>query len=255
MPLAEPPEAHTTEKKLTRVQKLSFDEVANRIWAETKTPVLVYATEHALNVEKMPLGSSLERFVKADNKSFRSELQQESSTTETSMEVDAEGETNDEFFAPSDMLRSPPKRKHRSDSVDSMASNRASMGSRDGSDDAGQEAASVLQSISVADGAGAAQAHDPFTGLKGDMDRMRVAAEQAAAQAQKFATAQQVDSVPPPAYEPPPLPERRAADAGEKSGYGAAPGPEMQEKQSTSVLQRLPSQGEGKGLDMDMADD
>lgn len=87
------------------------------MWQETKTPLVVYATEDALNTPRAPLSGPLERFVKADNKTFRQELNQEQSQVEQSTAP-----------AAADLV-SPSKRKHRSDSMDSMDSNRASQGS------------------------------------------------------------------------------------------------------------------------------
>lgn len=89
------------------------------MWQETKTPLLVYATDEALNTPKSPLPSQLERFVKAENKTFHQELNQERNET---------SETKRATFV--DPI-SPSKRKHRSDSVCSMDSNRASLGSDD----------------------------------------------------------------------------------------------------------------------------
>lgn len=89
------------------------------MWQETKTPLLVYATETALETARAPLCSALERFVKADNKAFRQEINQE------------KAEANErKKSGPIDPI-SPSKRKHRSESFDSMDSNRASLGSDD----------------------------------------------------------------------------------------------------------------------------
>lgn len=89
------------------------------MWQETKTPLLVYATEEALNTPRAPLSTSLERFVKAENKAFRQELNQEKT------------ETHEKRKSISVDPLSPSKRKHRADSFDSMDSNRASLGSDD----------------------------------------------------------------------------------------------------------------------------
>lgn len=89
------------------------------MWQETQTPLLVYATDEALNTPKSPLPNQLERFVKAENKTFHQELNQEQNET---------SETKRATFV--DPI-SPSKRKHRSDSVCSMDSNRASLGSDD----------------------------------------------------------------------------------------------------------------------------
>ena len=83
-------------------------------------PLLIYATEAALDVPRVPLSSQLERFVKADNKAFRQELNNEKNESGTSKQT-ATVET-----------MSPSKRKHRSDSMDSVDSNRASVGSDEG---------------------------------------------------------------------------------------------------------------------------
>lgn len=86
------------------------------MWLETRTPLLVYATEEAVNTPRAPLSSPLERFVRADNKAFRQEL---------SREINEAAELK--RTGPEDPM-SPPKR-HRSNSPDSMDSNRASIGS------------------------------------------------------------------------------------------------------------------------------
>lgn len=88
-----------------------------RLWNDTKTPFLVYATEEALETPPVGLSTALERFIKAENKAFHQELARENE----------EAQTERRSIEP----LSPSKRKHRSDSMDSMASNRASIGSDD----------------------------------------------------------------------------------------------------------------------------
>lgn len=95
-----------------------------RTWEETKTPLLVYASEAAARAEPTALPVALERFVKADNKAFQQELNQE--VSESVWEGDMQAQGNSVPF-------SPTKRKHR-DSNDSMNSNRPSIGSVDGQD-------------------------------------------------------------------------------------------------------------------------
>jgi hypothetical protein len=88
------------------------------VWYETKTPLLLYATEEAVSTPKAPLSDALSMFARLDNKAFRQELRQpatDSREERTRVSVDAV---------------SPSKRKHR-DSMDSMNSNRASIGSED----------------------------------------------------------------------------------------------------------------------------
>jgi hypothetical protein len=91
--------------------------VHQRVWNDTKTPFLVYATEEALETPPVALPTPLERFIKAENKAFHQELARENE----------EAQTERRSIEP----LSPSKRKHRSDSMDSMASNRASIGSDD----------------------------------------------------------------------------------------------------------------------------
>lgn len=91
------------------------------MWQITKTPLLIYATKEALDTPVVPLTGPLERFARAENKAFRQEL-----TQENTHESD-ERRPGPTFVDPI----SPSKRKHRSDSIGSMDSNRASIGSDD----------------------------------------------------------------------------------------------------------------------------
>lgn len=102
------------------MQKIEIERALREVWQETKLPLVVYATEDALNILNDPLSLPLERFVKADNKTFRNEL---------NMERTNEQENRRPVF--SDPI-SPSKRKHRADSMDSLDSNHASVGSDGG---------------------------------------------------------------------------------------------------------------------------
>lgn len=97
---------------------LSYAEVHECVWEETKTPLLVYASEQAMSEEATPLSNHLERFAKADNKAFRQELNQEMADPA----AEEAGATNPRS----------PKRKRWADSPDSMATDRASAGSEVG---------------------------------------------------------------------------------------------------------------------------
>ncbi|GAO16854.1 hypothetical protein UVI_02011760 [Ustilaginoidea virens] len=100
-----------------------MERVLREVWHETKAPLMIYATEAALDAARTTLSAPLQRFVRADNKAFQQELNQEM--------VD----TSENEIKPTTGLMepmSPTKRKHRADSVDSMDSNRASIGSDDG---------------------------------------------------------------------------------------------------------------------------
>ncbi|KAH6893234.1 hypothetical protein B0T10DRAFT_481793 [Thelonectria olida] len=101
-------------------EKVEIEQVFKRMWEETKTPMLVYATDEAIDAPQTPLTSALGRFVKADNKSFHQDENAEINEASSS-------ERRNTFVDP----LSPAKRKRRSDSPDSMDSNRASLGSVD----------------------------------------------------------------------------------------------------------------------------
>lgn len=99
-----------------RSEKVEVERVLRDIWHETKVPVLVYATEEAVSTPKAPLSDALNMFVRSDNKAFRQELKKPAP------------DSRDERRYPDPI--SPSKRKHR-DSMDSMDTNRASIGSED----------------------------------------------------------------------------------------------------------------------------
>lgn len=92
------------------------------MFQESKSVVVIYATEAALDgVPPLPLADPLQRFVKADNKTFKAEIARAEQEKETAVEpivIDQADVTP----------LSPSKRKYRSNSVDSMDTNRASLG-------------------------------------------------------------------------------------------------------------------------------
>jgi hypothetical protein len=96
------------------------------MFEESKNPSLVYATEAALQgISPEPLTDPLQWFVKVDNKTFRTELAREKAEGETQADVAAASEGSNAIpLAP----MSPTKRKYRSNSNDSVASDRASIG-------------------------------------------------------------------------------------------------------------------------------
>ncbi|EFY93866.1 ubiquitin interaction domain-containing protein [Metarhizium acridum CQMa 102] len=116
------------DKRLSyTLQKVEIERVLRDIWQETKTPLMVYATETALNTARAPLTAALQRFATAENKAFRQELHHEA--TEAA-EAEADEGKKTPGSGPIEPI-SPSKRKHRADSIDSMDSNRASIGSDD----------------------------------------------------------------------------------------------------------------------------
>ncbi|KAL9471219.1 hypothetical protein ACSS6W_009160 [Trichoderma asperelloides] len=99
-------------------EKIDIERVLRNVWYETKTPLLLYATEEAVSTPRTPLSDALNMFAKSDNKAFRQELRQPTA------------DSGEERMRVSVDPISPSKRKHR-DSMDSMNSNRASIGSED----------------------------------------------------------------------------------------------------------------------------
>ncbi|WDK12117.1 ubiquitin interaction domain-containing protein [Colletotrichum graminicola] len=108
-----------------KAEKCSFEQVMEKMFWETKGPLLVYATEDAINTPVSPLSDALQRFARAENKNFKQELNQES--------IDESVQSRNTNMSPI----SPSKRKYRSGSVDSMATNRASLGNSDTNSRAG----------------------------------------------------------------------------------------------------------------------
>ncbi|PHH63404.1 hypothetical protein CDD81_6005 [Ophiocordyceps australis] len=127
------------DEQPVKTEQVEIERVLREVWQETKTPLLVYATETALKAPLKTLSPALERFVRADNKAFCQELkQQEKQPTKPATAKDLEP-------------GSSPKRQHRADSMDSMASNRASIGSegQEHFDDSGDER-QALMSMDIA---------------------------------------------------------------------------------------------------------
>ncbi|KAK7698951.1 hypothetical protein SLS64_012006 [Diaporthe eres] len=102
-----------------RQETTTFAKVQEAIFTEvdtdgSKVPILVYATDKAMNEEPAPLSDALKTFVKFDNRLFKQELLEEPTPTDKKRN------------AP--QLPESPLKRQRSASVDSMATNRASLG-------------------------------------------------------------------------------------------------------------------------------
>ncbi|KAH7033166.1 uncharacterized protein B0I36DRAFT_105715 [Microdochium trichocladiopsis] len=61
------------------VEKATIDEVLHAASTESRYPMLIYATEAAMQATPVPLSDALRRFVKLDNRSFQAELSREAS--------------------------------------------------------------------------------------------------------------------------------------------------------------------------------
>ncbi|KAI0381757.1 hypothetical protein F5Y04DRAFT_254284 [Hypomontagnella monticulosa] len=60
-----------------KTQKATLEEVLDAAGTESRNPILVYASEAAMEIEPIPLSDALRMFVRADNRSFQQELAQE----------------------------------------------------------------------------------------------------------------------------------------------------------------------------------
>ncbi|KAI0875516.1 hypothetical protein GGS24DRAFT_499735 [Hypoxylon argillaceum] len=99
-------------------EKVTLDDVLNAAGTEAKSPILVYASEVALNQEQIPLSDALRMFVKADNRSFQQELAQEESSQKTKNQLgDVQMQDQSEIGITAEALARIPseargKRKH-----------------------------------------------------------------------------------------------------------------------------------------------
>ncbi|KAI1171476.1 hypothetical protein F4777DRAFT_565466 [Nemania sp. FL0916] len=68
-----------------RTEKTTLQDVLSSVGTtkESRNSILIYATEAAINEEKIPLSDALRMFVKADSRSFQQELAQETNTHTT----------------------------------------------------------------------------------------------------------------------------------------------------------------------------
>lgn len=206
-----------SEQPVTAV-KVNVEDVLREVWQLTKNPVLVYATEEAITAAPTPLSGPLDRFVRAENKAFRQELTQEENQEAAWEDVEQNrGMQLDPI--------SPSKRKHRDASVDSMDTNRASIGS-DGKN--GFDNPFEGQTVELA-GAGI----EPPT-------YSQVASSYAAVAASE------------PLTPPPVLPPRPAGfydvDTVQSATAEEPQAPEMQERQGMPLF-RTNTHGEGQGGD------
>lgn len=112
---------------LTMFQPTTFDTVREKMFSEVDAtgrivPIFVYATDQALSETPIPLPAALQTFVKHDNRLFKQELLEEPEQA-----PEPESEQREKKRVGFKTPQSPAKR-HRSDSGDSMDSNRASTG-------------------------------------------------------------------------------------------------------------------------------
>ncbi|KAI0840102.1 hypothetical protein F5Y06DRAFT_263648 [Hypoxylon sp. FL0890] len=112
-----------------KAEKTTLEDVLHAAGTESKYPILVYASEAAMETEPILLSDALRMFVRADNRSFRQELDQEQNQEQQpAPSLQPSGVTAEDLsHVP---VLSPGKRKH------SIGSSVATHGSsRDGLDD------------------------------------------------------------------------------------------------------------------------
>ena len=104
-------------------QPVTYETVMREACGVGSLAILVYATDNALGQEKLPLSDALKSFVKLDNRLFKQEL----------LQSDRLGHSNSPDKKRSAVLGadSQSKRRQRSNSMDSMATNQASAGDLD----------------------------------------------------------------------------------------------------------------------------
>ncbi|EMR63837.1 putative ubiquitin interaction domain-containing protein [Eutypa lata UCREL1] len=112
------------------VEKVSLDSVLEAASTGSKWPILVYATQKAIDATPIPLSDPLRMFVKADNRSLQQELTQEQNQEQTPQEPLPLSTAITDDTLSRIPTSSPAKRKHSASS--SVATNGSS---RDGLDD------------------------------------------------------------------------------------------------------------------------
>ncbi|ERS98723.1 hypothetical protein HMPREF1624_05510 [Sporothrix schenckii ATCC 58251] len=98
------------------IQKTTVDVARGSVFLETDTPILVYSNAASLAEENVALPDALRTFIRFDNRFFKQEMLEESPRDKKRQPVEEPSPT------------SPLKRQQRANSIDSMASNMASLG-------------------------------------------------------------------------------------------------------------------------------
>ncbi|OAA58950.1 ubiquitin interaction motif protein [Niveomyces insectorum RCEF 264] len=104
----------TGELDLVTVAKTTIEAARDAAGKSTTSSILIYGSDAALEADAEPLSDALRTFVRFDNRFFKQELLEETPRERKRM--------------PAEDPTSPSKRQQRSNSIDSLASNRASIG-------------------------------------------------------------------------------------------------------------------------------
>ncbi|KAI2473852.1 hypothetical protein F4781DRAFT_379131 [Annulohypoxylon bovei var. microspora] len=116
----------STDGAPVKTEKATLEDVLHAAGTESKYPILVYATETAMEASPLPLSDALRMFVRADNRSFQQELAQEQDQVQPAEELPASGVRAEDLSHTT--VASPGKRKHSvGSSVATQGSSRADL--------------------------------------------------------------------------------------------------------------------------------
>lgn len=215
-------------------QPVSYEAVMREACGIGDLPILVYASDRAMQEDMIPLSDALRSFVKFDNRHFKQELSQaerlpDSPEKKRSAVLGAD---------------SQPKRLQRSSSMDSMATNRASTGDLDSDmQDAPYDDGSAVGPVDNFHAAGASGQQDFVRDLGGAFPPQ--ATESASARLARLPTPPYdsdsdvlMGSAVSPALDPE---SARLAQVSlqDLQGVSSVRGPEMQERPNSPFLTRL----------------
>ncbi|KAI1103544.1 hypothetical protein F4804DRAFT_309835 [Jackrogersella minutella] len=109
-----------------KIEKADLKDVLNAAETGAKFPILIYASEVAMQTKPIPLSDALRMFVRADNRSFQQELAQEQDAEQPPQNLSHPGVSTD--YAPNVSVASQGKRKHSiGSSVATQGSSRADL--------------------------------------------------------------------------------------------------------------------------------
>ncbi|KAI1802939.1 hypothetical protein F4811DRAFT_526987 [Daldinia bambusicola] len=93
-----------------KTEKATLEDVLHAAGTESKYPILIYASEAAMEAKPLPLSDALRMFVRADNRSFQQELAQEQTSEQSQQNSDPTRVTAENLSRIP--VRAPGKRKH-----------------------------------------------------------------------------------------------------------------------------------------------
>ncbi|KAK3501312.1 hypothetical protein B0T13DRAFT_195545 [Neurospora crassa] len=113
--------SYSENNYVVQIEKTTYETAISQACAVGTEPLLIYASEKAMKTEPIPLNDALKAFIRFDNKFFSQELAQS----------EHEQHEDSRKRGPISMSSPDSKRRNRSNSLDSMATNHASAGDLD----------------------------------------------------------------------------------------------------------------------------